>query len=78
MELRENHRKVNRIRYKVRIDGGTIGRVRGALWQGKEVESEEDMSISIVMRRSMEKSPLHRTLHGNSAHCSCVVEDPLA
>jgi len=48
MDLRENHREVNRIRCKVGIDEVTIGRVRGALWQGKEVESEEDMSISMV------------------------------
>ena len=48
MDLRETHREVNRIRCKVEIDEVTIGRVRGALWQGKEVGSEEDMSISMV------------------------------
>jgi hypothetical protein len=48
MELRENHREVNRIRYKVEMNGGTIGILRGALWQGKAVGSEQDMSISIV------------------------------
>jgi hypothetical protein len=79
MDLRENHREVNRIRRKVVIDEVTIGRVRGALWQGKEVGSEEDMSISMVeMRRSMEKSALHRTLHGDSTYCSCVIESFLA
>ena len=45
MGLREDHRKVNRIRYEVEINRGTICRVRGALWQGKEVGSEVDISI---------------------------------
>jgi len=39
------------------------------------------MSISIIMRRSMEKSPPHRTLHGEcplNYSCSCVGEGPLA
>ena len=51
MESRGDHREVNQIRYQVKIDEGTIGRDRGALWQGKEVESrksEGDMSISMV------------------------------
>lgn len=48
MELRENHREVNRIRYKVEMNEGKISILRGALWQGKEVGSEQDMSISIV------------------------------
>ena len=48
MDSRENHREANRIRCKVGIDEVTIGRVRGAWWQGKEIESEEDMSISMV------------------------------
>lgn len=48
MDLRETHQGVNRIRCKVEIDEVTIGRVRGALWQGKEVGSEEDRFISMV------------------------------
>jgi len=49
MGLREDHRKVNRIRYEVEINGGTICRVRGALWQGKEVGSRgSEVDISIV------------------------------
>ena len=59
MDLRENHREVNRIRCKVVIDEVTIGRVRGALWQGKEVGSEEDMSILMV---EMRRSPLSTEL----------------
>ena len=47
MDSREDHREVNRICCKVGIDEVTIGKVRGALWQGKEVESEEDMSIHL-------------------------------
>jgi hypothetical protein len=45
MEFREDDREVNRIRYKVDINGGTIGSVRGALWQGKEV----DISIQDIV-----------------------------
>ena len=59
MDLRETHREVNRIRCKVEIDEVTIGRVRGALWQGKEVGSEEDMSILMV---EMRRSPLSTEL----------------
>ena len=59
MDLRETHREVNRIRCKVEVDEVTIGRVRGALWQGKEVGSEEDMSILMV---EMRRSPLSTEL----------------
>jgi hypothetical protein len=48
MGSRENRREVNRIRCQVEIHGGMIGILRGALWQGKEYGSEEDMSISIT------------------------------
>ena len=47
MGSRENRREVNRIRCQVEIYRGMIGMLRGALWQGKEVESEEDMSIHL-------------------------------
>lgn len=45
MGLGWNHRKVSRICYKVEINEGMISTVRGESWQGKEVDSEEDISI---------------------------------
>ena len=48
MGSRENRREVNRIRCQVEIYRGMIGMLRGALWQGKDVGSEEDMFISIT------------------------------
>jgi hypothetical protein len=40
--LGANHRKVGGIRYKVEINTEAIGRLRGALWQGKEDGSADD------------------------------------
>ena len=48
MELRGGHRKANRIRYKVNTNRGTIDRIRGVLWQGKEVGSEVGISIQEI------------------------------
>jgi len=75
MDLREGHRKVTRIRYKVEINEVTIGSLRGALWQGKRMARRSTSpSKRSLMRRSMEKSPPHRALHVESTH-SCVVGD---